>query len=136
MKPSAEYLISKTSAEDLTTSLQIQTQTFGRISRFSAESLNPRQRVTDMRPEIWNSERSQILKHLLLYSFEGVKNGNKIFVTQQIFAIRKKFKKNSKKIQKKIQQKLNFWPTDSKNIVKIHLWHHYCVENVQTRSFF
>ena len=38
MKPSAGYLIPKTSAEDLSTSLQIQTQTYDRISRSSAES--------------------------------------------------------------------------------------------------
>ena len=38
MKPLAGYLIPKTSAEDLSTSLQIQTQTHDRISRSSAEN--------------------------------------------------------------------------------------------------
>ena len=59
MKPSAGYLISRTSAKDLRTSLQIQTQTLGRISRSSAEDLNPRPRVSDMRPDIWNSDIRQ-----------------------------------------------------------------------------
>ena len=53
MKPSAGYLIPRTSAEELWTSLLIQTQTLGRISTFSAESLNPRPRVSDLRPDIW-----------------------------------------------------------------------------------
>ena len=38
MKPSPGYLIPITSAEDLKTSLQIQTQTIDQISRSSAES--------------------------------------------------------------------------------------------------
>ena len=38
MKPSAGYLIPKTSAEDLRTILQIQAQTLGQISKSSAES--------------------------------------------------------------------------------------------------
>ena len=38
MKPSARYLIPKTSAEDLQTSLQIHTETLSRISTSSAES--------------------------------------------------------------------------------------------------
>ena len=38
MKPSAGYLKLKSSAEEMETNLQIQTQTIGRISRSSAES--------------------------------------------------------------------------------------------------
>ena len=38
MKPSAGYLIPRTSAEDLYTSPQVQTQILSRISRSSAES--------------------------------------------------------------------------------------------------
>ena len=56
MKTSTRYLIPTTPAEDLRTSLQIQTQTLGRISRFLDESLNPRTRVSDMRPDIRNSD--------------------------------------------------------------------------------
>ena len=52
MKTWAGYLIPRILAEDLKTSLQIQTQTLSRISRSSAESLNPRPRVSDMRPDI------------------------------------------------------------------------------------
>ena len=52
MKLSAGCLIPKTSAEDLRTSLQIQTQTLDRISRSSAESLNARLRLLDVRPDI------------------------------------------------------------------------------------
>ena len=54
MKPSAGYLIPRTSAKDLYTSPQVQTQTLSRISRSLAESLNPRPRVSDLRPDIWN----------------------------------------------------------------------------------
>ena len=59
MKLSAGCLIPKTSAEDLRTSLQIQTQTLDRISRSSAESLNARLRLLDVRPDIWNSDIRQ-----------------------------------------------------------------------------
>ena len=38
MKSSARYLIARTSAEDLLISLQIQTETLGRILRSSAQS--------------------------------------------------------------------------------------------------
>ena len=52
MKPSAGYLIPRTSAKDLYTSPQVQTQTLSRISRSLAESLNPWPRVSDLRPDI------------------------------------------------------------------------------------
>ena len=52
MKQSAGYLIPRTSAEDLRTSLQIQIQTLDRISRSLAKSLNPRPIVSDVRPDI------------------------------------------------------------------------------------
>ena len=42
MKASSGYLIERTSAEDLQTTLQIQAQTLGRISRSSTESLKRR----------------------------------------------------------------------------------------------
>ena len=55
----AGYLIPRTLAEDLRTNLQIRTQTFSRILRSLAESLNPRPRVSDVRPDIWNSDIRQ-----------------------------------------------------------------------------
>ena len=61
MKTWAGYLIPRILAEDLKTSLQIQTQTLSRISRSSAESLNPRPRVSDMLPDIWNWDIRQDL---------------------------------------------------------------------------
>ena len=45
MKPSFGYLIPRTSAEDLRTNLQIQTQTLD-------EYQDPRPRVSDVRPDI------------------------------------------------------------------------------------
>ena len=48
------YLISKTSAKNFRTSLQIQTQSLGWISRSSTESLNSRSSVSDAWPEIRN----------------------------------------------------------------------------------
>ena len=41
MKASAGYLIARTLAEDLLTSLQIEAQMLGRMSRSLADSLNP-----------------------------------------------------------------------------------------------
>ena len=46
----------RNSAEDLRTSFQIETQTLGRISRSSVESLNHWPRVSDVRPDISNSD--------------------------------------------------------------------------------
>ena len=52
MKPSAGYLIPRTSVKDLRTNLEIQTQTLGWISRSSTESLSTRPKVSDMWPDI------------------------------------------------------------------------------------
>ena len=65
MKPLAGYLIPRTSADNLSTSLQIQAQTLGRISRSLTKSLNPRSRVSDLRSDIrkWGVRQDVVISH-------------------------------------------------------------------------
>ena len=68
MKTSAGYLIPRTSAEDLSTSLQIQSQNLGWISRSLAKSLNPQPRVSNVQPDIWNSNiRQDVESAIIIY---------------------------------------------------------------------